>query len=167
MIRLTGIYQTFLLIFLLILTWCCTNKTETKREKNNSIIAPLKKPPSSYQDTFVILNKAVVFYRPDSLQLEKIRQLNKAPIFESMQHDCYYQMRHAATILKLYFPGITVNETNKARYLLFITAGNDKIYIDLDQQGDMCGIFLFDEVNQPMLADMMNIDTQLASYFND
>jgi len=128
-------------------------------------IGILLKPPSSFADTLVIQNPSAVFYTPDSVQLDKIRAINKKMIFESLMHDCFYQMRNARLVLQKYWPRIRIVETSKARYLLFIKADKTKTAIDLNSKNDICGIFLFDSKQDPELIDMMNVDTELGFYF--
>jgi len=125
----------------------------------------LLKPPSSFTDTQVIKFSSAVFYNPDSLQLEKIKSINKKMTFESLTHDCFYQMRNARMVLKKYWPKIQIIETSKARYLLFIKDDERKICIDLNSKNDICGVFLFESDKDPQLIDMMNIDTELGFYF--
>ena len=125
----------------------------------------LKKPPSSFSDTLVINEKAAVFYSPDSLQLEKIKSVNEKMIFESMQHDCFYEMRNARLVLKKYWPQIGIIESSRARYFLFRKADKSEQIIDLNTIGDMCGLFLFEKTKNAEIADMANIDTELGFYF--
>ena len=138
---------------------------EQDLNKTDTIPVVYRKPPSSFNDTFIIYLRAAVFYNPDSLQLEKIKKNTPKNIFESNVHDCFYQMRNAQIVLKKYWPQIHIIETSRARYLLFIKSDNNKIHIDLNTKGDMCGIFLFDRKKEPELIDMMNIDTALGFYF--
>lgn len=108
---------------------------------------------------------AAVFYNPDSVQLARIKAITAFKEFESEQHNCFYLMRNARMVLKKYWPQIRMIETSRARYLLFVKDNTNRILIDLDKQGDMCGIFLFNGASSPELADMMNIDTALRFYF--
>jgi hypothetical protein len=147
----------------------CTGNSENKRNIQKKIIPAtlvLSKPPSSYTDTLIITSPSAVFYNPDTLQLEKIKSINKKNIFESLEHDCFYQMRNARMVLKKYWPKVRIIETSKARYLLFIKADKSKKCIDLNSKNDICGIFLFDNKKDPELIDMMNVDTALEFYFN-
>ncbi|CAN5831488.1 hypothetical protein BH11BAC4_BH11BAC4_22880 [soil metagenome] len=148
----------------------CTGNTEHKlaadtKPKNN--IQELSKPVSSYNDTLIINTESAVFYNPDSMQLEKIRTVNKKNIAESMEHDCFYQMRNARMVLKKYWPQVNIIETANARFLLFIKADKTKHCIDLNGKNDMCGIILFNRQKDPELVDMMNIDTALEFYFSN
>lgn len=145
------------------------NGTTGSRQKNQKEITPvtrpLSKPGSSYNDTLLINTPSAIFYNPDSIQLEKIKAVNKETVAESMVHDCFYQMRNARIVLKKYWPQIRIIETSKARYLLFAKKNQSKTYIDLNSKNDMCGIFLFDPQKEPEFIDMMNIDTALEFYF--
>ncbi|OIR05091.1 hypothetical protein GALL_129070 [mine drainage metagenome] len=125
-----------------------------------------KKPGSSFSDTLVIKNAAAVFYNPDSVQLEKIKKLNKPMEFSSLTHQNFYLMRNAKIVLSKYWPGLKIIEVNKIRYLLFVKKDQSKILIDLDTKDDIAGIILFNKIKDPQLIDMMNIDTELNFYFN-
>jgi hypothetical protein len=109
---------------------------------------------------------SAVFYNPDSLQLDKIKAISKKEIYETDVHNCFFLMRNARIVLKKYWPNIHIIETKTNRYLLFQKHDKTKTCIDLNSEGDMCGIFLFDGKKEPELADMMNIDTALGFYFS-
>ncbi len=143
-----------------------TNKKNQQPGQRSSRVAPAK-PGSSFPDTLVIDAASAVFFSPDSIQLEKIRMVNKKSFFESAEHDCYYQMRNAREVLKKNWPRIRIIETSKCRYLLFVKADKSKILVDLDADNDMCGIILFDRIKAPVHIDMMNIDTELGFYFGN
>jgi len=151
--------------------FCCNNSPSNSSNKSNkqpktSVVNRfILKPSSSFSDTLIIKVPAAVFYNPDSAQLKKIEAVNKKMIFESLKHDCFYQMRNAKRVLKEYWPRVRIIETSKARYLEFVKTDNRKVYIDLNAKNDMCGLFLFDRKKDPELADMMNIDTDLGFYF--
>jgi hypothetical protein len=140
-------------------TYPAQNKIENKASKKS-------KPPASFSDTMKIDFPAAVFYNPDSLQLEKIKEVTPKNEFESDVHNCFYLMRNARVVLKKYWPQIHIIETSRNRYLLFVKADKNHAFIDLNSKGDMCGIFLFDGKKEPELADMMNIDTALGFYFS-
>jgi hypothetical protein len=138
------------------------NSIKSSTEKKDTII---RKPPGSFSDTITINFPSAVFYNPDSLQLEKIKEVTLKNQYESEVHNCFYLMRNARVVLKKYWPKIRIIETSVNRYLLFVKADKNKICVDLNSKGDMCGIFLFDGKKEPELADMMNIDTVLGFYF--
>jgi hypothetical protein len=146
----------------------CTNKPGTiipGTSKEQETAKQITKPPGSFSDTLVIRVSAAVFFQPDSLQLLKLKAITSARDFESETHNWFYQMRNARMVIRKYWPRIRIMETSQARYLLFIKADKQEVLVDLDKQGDMCGIFLFDRKKAPELADMMNIDSFLGFYF--
>lgn len=155
----------------LLLTLLILNCSEsTKKNKNFAHEVPQsdsikRKPPSSYSDTITINSPAAVFYNPDSLQLEKIKHLFTNMEFKSTVHECFYLMRNAKASLKQYWPQIRIVDVSKARFLLFIKSDQSKYYIDLNTKNDICGLFLFNQVKNPKLADMNNIGTELDFYF--
>jgi hypothetical protein len=129
-------------------------------------VGTIRKPPSSFSDTLIIRVSAAVFYNPDSIQLQKIKEMVTKNEYESSIHDCYYQMRNARNLIKQSWSGIHIIETSTNRYLVFVKADKTKTVIDLNIIGDTCGIILFDGKKEPELADMMNIDTALGFYFD-
>jgi hypothetical protein len=124
-----------------------------------------RKPPGSFSDTLTIHYPSAVFYNPDSLQLLKIKEITEKNEYETEVHNCFYQMRNARIVLKKYWPQIHIIETSKNRYLLFVKADKSRIFNNLDNKGDMCGLLLFDGKKEPELVDMMNIETALGFYF--
>ena len=160
-------YSTFTLI---LFTFSCSETSEKSNQqevkspqKKNQII---KKPGSSFNDTLVVTTNSVVFYNPDSLQMEKIKAVNEKDIFDMLTHDCYYQQQNARMVLKKYWSQVKIIEVSQARYLLFVKINKSKIYIDLNDKNDICGLFLFDGRKDPVLVDMPNIDTALGFYFS-
>jgi|SRR5690242_1971470 len=157
-------------LFLCILYFVsCTEKNKNKTSPpglpRKDTVPVYKKPPSSFQDTVYIETSSAVFFNPDTLQLARIKESLSSMVFESNQHDCFFQMRNARMVIKQHWPAIRIVETSKARYLLFIKKDKTRTCIDLDSKGDMCGVFLFDPRKDPELVDMMNIDTALGFYF--
>jgi hypothetical protein len=150
----------------------CTDRDSSKKANavQQKTVPPTpvqyKKPPASFNDTLIINNMSAVFYNPDSLQLAKIKAISKKEIYETEVHNCFFLMRNARIVLKKYWPKIHIIETKTTRYLLFRMSEKRKTCIDLNSQGDMCGIFLFDGKKEPELADMMNIETALGFYFD-
>jgi hypothetical protein len=126
----------------------------------------IKKPGSSFGDTIIINTKSAVFYSPDSEQMVKIKEINEKNIFDMITHDCHYQMQNARTVLEKYWHQIRIIDVSKARYLLFVKENKSKIYIDLNDKNDICGLFLFDRKKDPVFTDMPNINTQLGFYFS-
>jgi hypothetical protein len=147
---------------------CCSNlHKDQPADKNNlrSKDTIKTKPPGSFSDTLVINYPAAVFYNPDSTQLAKIKSISEPMIFESAEHDCFYQMRNARIVLKKNLPHVQIIETSKARYIQFIKSDKSFTITDLDTKNDMCGIIFFNRIKDPLLIDMMNIDTEWDYYF--
>jgi hypothetical protein len=149
---------------------CNNNSTE----KNKSTVIPkhmtlarkfISKPPSSFEDTLTIKNPSAIFYQPDSVQLDKIKAVNKPMVFEGLMHDCFFQIRYSHIVLKKYYPKIKIFETTKARYLLFVKEDKSDSCIDLNSNNDICGMYIFNTKKNPQLVDMTNVDTELGFYF--
>lgn len=146
----------------------CTGKTEQQQgvtQASQQEHKVLSKPPASCTDTLVAQNRVAVFFNPDPGQLEKIRTINDTMVFESMTHDCYYQMNNARLLMKQNWPDIKIIESSNARFLKFTRKDKSSTCIDLNTINDMCGIVLFDGTHDPLLIDMMNVDTELERYF--
>lgn len=165
------ISKRFNFFFIAFLFTGCTGIGSTKKDntEQKKIVPPsqlqYKKPPASFNDTLVINNVSAVFYTPDSLQLDKIKNILEKEEYETEVHNCFYLMRNARIVMKQYWPQIHIIETSRVRYLLFIKDDKSKTFVDLNTKNDMCGIFLFDRKKHPELIDMMNIDTALGFYF--
>ncbi len=158
------------LLFIICPTSSCSDNAAKKappaEHPTQKNIASSNKPPSGYQDTLAIDSRSAVFYYPDSLQLEKIRNLIDSNVFNAMMHEYFYQMRNARIVINRDWTGIKVIEAKNIRYLLFEKQNKQIQLIDLDQKGDPYGLFLFDGEKDVTMADMMNIDNELSRYFN-
>lgn len=147
--------------------YSCTNSTV--KEKGEKPAADINKkvpskPPATYQDTLKIDTIAAVFYIPDTIQLQKIKEITEEKVFESQVHEYFYQMRNARMVLKINWPGINIIEAKNVRYLLFKKSNAETKCVDLDKK-DPYGLFLFNGSKDPHPADMMNIDSELPLYF--
>lgn len=151
----------------ILLTACNADTTKKDRVETNKITASpdAAKPPSSFNDTVTVYSRAVVFYRPDSIQLKKFRQISNNMVYETTTHEGFYQMRNARIVLKKYWPQIKIIEADNIRYLFFVKTGNGKTTIDLNTNGNLYGMYMFDPRMEPQVADMMNIETALGFYF--
>ena len=164
--RVAAIYG---MIVLSLFACSCTGSVQKDKHSDNGNAERkpeiVKKPASSFEDTIIIDQKSAVFYSPDSMQMEKIKAVNENVIFETITHNCYYQMQNARIVLRKYWPQIRVIETSRVRYLLFVTRNKRKICVDLNSKNNICGIFLFDQKKNPVPVDMPNINTALGFYF--
>jgi len=161
--RLFSIY----IVSVLSLTASCSSNPSQDKEKKTSSPGQqvLTKPPSNFQDTMQIDFRAAVFYLPDSLQLENIKELTDPAIFDATMHEYFFQMRNARMSINRDLPQLKIVEAKNVRYLLFQGEGNDSTYIDLNSRNDSHGLFLFQPAKKPHYSDMMNIDTELGYYF--
>ena len=154
------------LVLPVLLVGSCTapadRPTPSKASLPNKIAA---KPPSSFEDSLLVGSPIAVFFRPDSVQLEKIKAVNSAIVFANLTHDGYFEMRYAKQVIQRYWPKIKIAETCTHRWLLFRRATGAVRLIDLNADNDICGVFLFDGTKDPIRVDMPNIDTQLWYYF--
>jgi hypothetical protein len=133
------------------------NKIEAPRQKKI-------KPSATYQDTLVIPPASIVFYEPDSIQLDKIKAANDPSIFSATMHEFEFQIKNARHFLKTYHPHLRILEARNVRYLRF-TGPEYTSVIDLDTRNDACGMFLFDGWQPPHPADMMNVESEVPGYF--
>jgi len=157
-----------LAVLLMIFSNSCTNNVQNKEvlpSKTDSVRTIEGKPSSSFKDTINIGFPAAVFFNTDKLQSEKYIDTHGKQVFESIQHDCFYQMKYSKGILKKYYPEIKVTELINARYLRFNTANSGYITIDLNKY-DLCGMFISDGQKAPIVVDMTNVETQLGFYFS-
>ena len=162
--------RTVVLLFILLSVGACSGPGRKGDEKTASgdtppVSTPYRKPASGFDDTLVIRDKVAIFFSPDSIQLQKIKEILDPRVYENDTHDCFYQMRNARLVIHKYWPALRTVETSRARWLLFLKAGDRKSLVDLDSKGAMCGILLFDPHKDPELVDMMNIETALRYYF--
>lgn len=155
----------FLCFWVMINVNCNHHQKENKSEENTTNLPVYKKPTSGYQDSLYINEPAAVFYHPDSLQLLKIKEGMDSSVYDGTMHEFFYQIRNAKNILSKTWPGIRIIDAKNCRFLVFQKKDNSKEVIDLDQKNDAYGLFLFDQIKSPLLADMTNIETALGTYF--
>ena len=146
---------------------CTSNSSTGDKVKNGSSSKQQvhTKPPSTFNDTMKIDFPSAVFYLPDSLQLEKIKELTDSTIFEAAMHEYFFQMKNARMSINRDWPRLKIVEAKNVRFLQLQGKNNDYTYIDLDTRGDSHGLILFQLGKKPHYADMMNIDTELGYYF--
>lgn len=159
-----------LIFFIVQSFFACSNPPDKRMEvsKNTATNSEIpSKPPSSYSDTLLIKGAAVVFYSPDSSQLEQYKAANTKMVFENTTHEYFYLFQNSKAVLKKNWSKLKVFDASKVRYLLFIKTDNTTSVIDLNTQNNIYGMYMFDAENNPQLADMMNIDTELEGYFKE
>lgn len=155
----------FLLVFISLS--CSDSPMQTKPAKhkteNKNIVK--NKPSATFSDTLKINFPAAVFYSPDSLQLEKIKSVTDARIFDGSMHEYFYLMRNAHIVIRKYYPKLQIIEAKNVRYLLFTGADKKNNCIDLDTKNDAYGLFIFNMKKPPRLTDMADIESELRFYF--
>jgi len=145
----------------------CQNKQKTAQVIDRAPEGNKKytKAVSSAGATLVVDKRSVSFFHPDSVQLESLRSSAGPQIYESITHDCFFQMRNARAVLKKYWPGLRIKEVEDTRYIMFVKQDNSITRYDLDSL-EFCGMVLFDGIQDPKIADMTNVDTELEFYFS-
>lgn len=135
---------------------------EDKQEHTDSVH---HKPASGFRDTLLVDFRAAVFFKPDSLQNQQIKAITDPKVFESIEHECFFQMRYSRMTLKAHWPDVRIIEARNIRYILFRQQDGKTECIDLDSQNDPCGVLIFNGKKKALLVDMTNIDTELGFYF--
>lgn len=158
-------YKYLLLLALVIVTACKQKKKIADKEMPTIPVVITKKPASSFIDTLQITGTAAVFFNPDSIQWQQLKKNTDPQVFDSNQHDCYYQQRNARIVIKKDWRQVKITEAVNKRFLHFISPNQAGVVIDLNGKNDWCGILLFKEGKQPQLVDMTNIETALYDYF--
>lgn len=128
---------------------------------------PVSGPPSGSGDSLVIDSGAAVFFRQDSLRLERIKSILKDRVFESLSHDCLFEMKYARSVLQKSRPSLPIVNDSTHRWLIFVKKDGTRKRIDLYTIQDICGVILFDGTRDPERASMPDIDTALWNYFGE
>lgn len=163
-----NIYHLFL--YLVVFLTACKETTENEIQLPPEIQKVQSAAPNSltgFIDTIQIDSRAAVFFNADTFQLERIKSKLNKTVLESMEHDCYYQIRNARFVIGNNWPNLKIIEVSTSCYLAFLNDDNSKNLVDLNERKDLCGLFLFQPGKNPVLADMMNIETALEYYFNN
>lgn len=123
------------------------------------------KPGSSFQNILIVTESCALFYKPDSMQKEKIKAVTEAQIFESSMHDFFYLQRYARRFLKEHWAGLKIINAENVRFLAFIKKDQTPDIIDLDKLDDSYGLIVFNRIKSPLQIDMANVETQVPDYF--
>lgn len=134
-------------------------------EANAKTEAVITKPGSSFQNILIVTESCALFYKPDSIQKQKIKAATKSQIFESSMHDFFYLQRYAHKILKEHWLGLKIIEAKNVRFLFFIKKDRSSEIIDLDKLDDSYGLILFNRIKSPLQIDMANVETEVPDYF--
>ncbi len=126
-----------------------------------------EKPGSSYQDTLYFDKPVAVFYAPDSLQLEKIRETTEKWMFDGLMHEYEFQFFYSRKILKRDWAQLEVVESRKARYLSFPDENGTRQLIDIDQFGEPFGLIIYNGRKKAGAIDMPNIEYLLPQFISN
>lgn len=91
----------------------------------------------------------------------------KDRLYESLTHDCLFESKYARAVIRRERPALPMLDVVANRWLVFRKKDGGRRTIDLNAINDLCGVFLFDGVKDPVRADMPNIETQLWFYFGE
>ncbi len=157
-------------LLILALTISCTKgskKIESNKETPSTSSNAHNKPGSSFQDTLFINTTSVVFYQPDSIQLNNIKSVTDPAIFDGSMHEYFYQIRNAQNVLKQNWSHLNVIESKNVRYLAFTKSDKTKHIIDLDKFNDAYGMFVFDQKKAPIPVEMTNLESIIYVYLSN
>lgn len=146
-----------LLSFCAMWLYACTNQPVAGEYMNS-------KPPSGNADTCTISVPSAVFYYPDSLQLEQIKQQTDPSVFTSMMHEYSYQINYSKKIIETTWPKLTVAVCSNCRFLKFLKQNGTHRIIDLNSRNDAYGLYVFDLQKDPVVIDMTNVETGISFY---
>ena len=159
-------------LLFLVLAQCSKIRHKTNivsYEAKTETIAEVKqvstKPGSSFQNMLIITESCALFYKPDSVQKQKIKAVTESQIFESSMHDFFYLQRYARKFLKEHWRGLKIIEAKNVRFLFFIKKDRSSEIIDLDKLDDSYGLILFNRIKSPLQIDMANVETEVPDYF--
>lgn len=119
-----------------------------------------------YSDTFSVTEPAAIFFYSDSLQLQYFKQNSTHNVFEATIHESESQINNAKLVLNKFWTHIKVIELKKYKFILCKKTDGSQVCLNLDKFNELSGLFLFDPESDPLLIDMMNIDSELDYYFN-
>lgn len=152
-------------VFFLVLMSCTKNNHEDQLAYPKEKTTIKTKPPSTYQKILIVTEACALFYRPDSLQNEKIKAITQLQAFEASTHNFLCQQKYAHRLLARRWPKLRIIEVRNTRFLFFIKKDYSFEITDLDKLRDAYGLIVFDRIKDPLQIDMTNVDTQVADYF--
>ena len=155
--------------FFIVCLMACSDSPRLESDAKDTAVAGknnFQKPGSTFQDSLEVQGIAAIFYEPDSLQLEKIRQLSEERLFKATMHEFEYQVKYSNKILKRDWPNIKIVIAKNVRFLKCINKEGKTDLIDLDKYNDAYGLIMVGK-KRPVLLDMTNVETGLLDYLNE
>ncbi len=170
-LKLYKILTIFICPPLLIIWLGCTYNNSGNNVTGNSAnslhaLKHVTKPPSIYLDSIDVDFPVAVFFYPDSLQLQKLKNTLDSSIYKGIMHDYFYQMRYAHIVLKRDWPQLKIAESKYYRYIVFKKRTGADEAVDLNKINDVYGLLVSDGKNKSENIDLTNIETELSRYFN-
>jgi hypothetical protein len=152
--------------FIMVVLSACGPAVNEKQLPGESARVNAKiKPGSGSKDTLHVFGNAIVFYFPDSMQLEKIKAVTDARVFEGSMHEFFYQQKNARNFLHRNWAHLRITDCKNFRWISFRSKEHAVTIIDLDSLNDSHGMIAFDGVKKPAVLDMTNAETEVAYYF--
>lgn len=114
-------------------------------------------------DTLVIDKNSAVYYRPDSLQLERWKKQSGDSDFAVIADDWSYYMNTSGEYLKT--TRTPVEDASGKKVLKFIKADQSVTLIKPDTLKHYWGVYLFSPAKEPLFADLVTIEEVYKKYF--
>ena len=148
----------------------CSNPSKNSDKKNAGETkkdTTLQKTSGRSKDTLKVDFPAAVFFSPDSFHYNKLKVITDSALFESIMHECVYQMGYSRRTIEQHWQKLKILDSKSSQVLLFKSKDDIIEYIDLPTRQDPCGLLVFDGRKKPILVDMTNVDTEIGYYLKD
>ena len=119
----------------------------------------------SAADTVVLKEKAVLFFRVDTLQLQRIQQKTLEMVYDSSARECVSVTNNARLALRANWQDLKEIDNKGARYLMCVRSDKSRICIDMNAPGELCAIYAFDPSKDPQPVDMQSVEQSIRNYF--
>ena len=138
-----------------------STKKETRvTDSENQVVSP---PVMNNTDTLFIDKNAAVYYRPDSLQMEKWKKQVGEKDFETVADDWSSYMNSSNEYLKT--TKLPVEDASDKKVLKFVKANKSVTLVLLDTLSNFWGYYLFSTTKEPEFVDIVTMEQSYKSYF--
>jgi hypothetical protein len=117
---------------------------------------------AAYADTLFIDSRAAVFFQPDSLTIEKKIKEQGEEFLLGMDDYLHYMSESQEYLEK---QGVPILNAKGEKFLKFTMANKSSKVINVRNQEDLWGVYLFDPNKQPHFGDILNMEEDFKSYF--
>ena len=117
-------------------------------------------------DTIVLVEKAVLFFRPDTLQVQRIQAKVPDAEFRNTMQECAKSTEMVKLSLRKNWPTVRDVDNKGARYLLCTKNDKSRICIDMNASPELCALYAFDPAKDPQPIGLMNSEIEIYNYFN-